>query len=169
MSTPSMDLLSLEGGGRLFFQQGPVQQQHRSVSHGPRSEYTWRRLVTAICHQAGPPGPPAGLRCQRLSVLSCALRGATLPPSPQSHLPTPPSFYANRNEPCPWHGTQTLPCDPMLCLEASGHRTDPAGQSGPGPQSQESCVSRDAFGRGAAFGGTPLVRKAAAPLTNTAF
>lgn len=57
----------------------------------------------------------------------------------------------------------SLPYDPVLCLEASGHRTDPAGQSGPGPQIPESCASRDAFGRGAAFGGTaphPVVRKA---------
>lgn len=34
-----------------------------------------------------------------------------------------------------------LPCDPVaLCLEASVHRTDPAGHSGPGPQIKEGCA-----------------------------
>lgn len=136
------------------------------VNHSPRSEYTVPMEMLGHCclmsHQAG---PPAGLWCQRLSVLSCALQGATLPPPPQSHLPTPqllckqmslvPSMVCRQ--------AASFPYDPVLCLEASGHRTDPAGQSVPGPQIQESCASRDAFGRGAAFGGTaphPVVRKA---------
>lgn len=134
------------------------------VNHGPRSGYTVpMETLGHCCIKLGALAPQQGCGVSG-SQCSLVLYGVQHCHPHHGHTyPLPPAFMQTEMSLVP--GTvrrqaASLPCDPMLCLEASGHKTDPAGQSGPGPQSQESCVTRDAFGRGAAFGGILLVRKA---------
>lgn len=115
------------------------------VNHGPRSGYTVpMETLGHCCIKLGPRAPQQGCGVSG-SQCSLVLYGVQHCHPHHGHTyPLPPAFMQTEMSLVPdtvRRQAASLPCDPMLCLEASGHKTDPAGQSGPGPQSQESCVT----------------------------